>query len=139
MKLNLRSSPSLLGVAAVFVCALLIAYFPAVPKSFLGWAALLFVGLPVWFFLEWFGGVVLQSQFFSRLPSIWRVLIAIPVLILLMFVAVLLVKLVRQLIVFPETSNCISNLKPSTYSKPLDTSPPFSQSPHRSTKLIYPI
>ena len=99
MKLNLRSSLSLFGIAAVFVCALLVAYFPAVPKSFLGWAALVFVGLPVWFFLEWLGGVVLQSQFFSRLPSIWRVLIAIPVLILLMVVAVFLIKLVQQLIV----------------------------------------
>jgi hypothetical protein len=98
MKLNLRSSLSLFGIAAVFVCALLLAYFPAVPKSFLGWAALVFAGLPVWFFLEWLGEAVLQSQFFSRLPSIWRVLIAIPVVILLMAFASLLIKWVQQLI-----------------------------------------
>ena len=98
MKMNLRSLLSLFGIAAVLVCALLFIYFPAIPKSILGWATLVFVGVPVWFFLEWLGSAVFQLKFFSRLSSTLRVLIAIPILILLMVVAVFLIKLVQRLI-----------------------------------------
>lgn len=96
--MNLRRSLTFFGVASVFVCALLFVYFPAVPRSFLGWTTLVLVGLPAWFFLEWLGGAVLKSQFFSHLSSTLRVLIAIPAFILLMIVAVFLIKLVQQLI-----------------------------------------
>lgn len=98
MKPKLRNTLSLFGLTAFLICALLFAYYPAIPRTLLGWAALIFLGLPVWFFLEWLGGAVLQSRFFSRLSSPMRVLVAIPVVILLMVFASFLIKLVQQLI-----------------------------------------
>jgi hypothetical protein len=98
MSSRLRTSLSLLGVVAFLVCALLIIYFPAVPKTLLGWVALVFVGLPVWFALEWMGTVVLGAQFFARLSRPMRILLAIPVLAVLMVLAVVLGKFVQVLI-----------------------------------------
>jgi hypothetical protein len=96
--MRLRSALSLLGLAGMLVCALLFIYFPAVPKSALGWLALVFLGLPVWFLLEWLGEVVLGSRFFARKSSAVRVVLAVPVVAALMVLAVVLVGLVQKII-----------------------------------------
>ena len=98
MSSNLRSTLSLLGVFGLLVCALLFAYFPAVPKSLLGWVALLLVGLPVWFVLEWLGTAVLGSQFFARLSRPMRILLAVPTLAAIMVLAVVLAQFVQRLV-----------------------------------------
>ncbi len=98
MSFNLRSAFSLLGAVGIFICLLLFLYFPAVPKSFLGWAALIFVGLPIWFFLEWLGWVVLGSRFFSQLPRWARIVVAVPVVAALMVLAAFLGQFVQRLV-----------------------------------------
>ena len=94
----IRSSLSLLGLLGLVVCALLFIYFPAVPSSLLGWVALLLVGLPVWFFLEWLGTAVLGSRFFAQLSRPMRILLAVPALAAIMVVAVVLGWVVRHLV-----------------------------------------
>lgn len=99
MSSNLRSFLSFLGLVGLVVCALLFAYFPAVPRSLLGWLALLFVGLPSWFALEWVGTAVLGSQFFARLSRPMRILLAVPTLAAIMVLAVVVGQFVQRLVV----------------------------------------
>ena len=96
--MRLRSALSLLGLAGMLLCALLFIYFPAVPKSALGWLALVLLGLPVRFLLEWLGEVVLGSRFFARKSSTVRIVFAVPVAAALMVLAVVLVGLVQRII-----------------------------------------
>jgi hypothetical protein len=98
MSSNLRSSLSLLGLVGLLACALLLAYFPAVPKSLLGWVALFLVGLPAWFALEWVGTTVLGSQFFARLSRPMRIVLAVPALAALMVLAVVIGLFIQRLV-----------------------------------------
>ena len=99
MSSNLRTSLSLLGLVGLVASALLFAYFPAVPRSFLGWVALFLVGLPTWFALEWVGTTVLGSQFFARLSRPMRILLAVPALAAIMVLAVVVGQFVQRLVV----------------------------------------
>lgn len=98
MSTNLRNSLSLLSLAGLLACALLLVYFPAVPKSLLGWVALFLVGLPSWFALEWVGTTVLGSQFFARLSRPTRILLAVPALTAIMVLAVVIAQFVQRLV-----------------------------------------
>jgi hypothetical protein len=82
----------------LLACALLFVYFPAVPKSLLGWVALFLVGLPSWFALEWVGTAVLGSQFFARLSRPMRILLAVPALAAIMVLAVVIAQFVQRLV-----------------------------------------
>lgn len=99
MSSNLRSSLSLLALVGLVACALLFAYFPAVPRSLLGWVALFLVGLPAWLALEWVGTAVLGSQFFARLSRPMRILLAVPALAAIMVLAVVVGQFVQRLVV----------------------------------------
>ena len=96
--MNLRSSLAALGVVGFLVCALLVIYFPAVPKSALGWLALVFLGSPVWLFLEWLGEVALRSRYFAGKSSAVRIVLAVPVVAVLMVIAVLLIGFVQRVV-----------------------------------------
>ena len=98
MSSNLRSTLSLLGLVGLLACALLFAYFPAVPKSLLGWVALFLLGLPAWFALEWVGTTVLGSQFFTRLSPPMRILLAVPAFAAIMVLAVVVVRFVQRVV-----------------------------------------
>jgi hypothetical protein len=98
MSSHLRSSLSLLGLVGLLVCALLVVYFPVVPKSLLGWVALFLLGLPSWFALEWVGTTVLGSQFFARLSRPMRILLAVPALAAIMVLAVVVGQFVQSVV-----------------------------------------
>ena len=87
------------GIAVFLVCLLLYTYYPAIPQSQLGWAALIGLGLPTYFFLEWLGEAILGATFFKQRSSVGRVLLAVPVAAILLAVAALLVWLVRRAVV----------------------------------------
>jgi hypothetical protein len=82
----------------LLACALLFVYFPAVPKSLLGWVASFLVGLPSWFALEWVGTTVLGAQFFARLSRPMRILLAVPALAAFMVLAVVIAQFVQHLV-----------------------------------------
>ncbi len=95
----MRRALWLLAIVGVIICFALALYFPAVPRSALGWAALVLVGIPVWLFLEWLGTAVLGFRFLSRLPSWVRVAIAVPLVGVFLIVAFAMAWSVRKLIV----------------------------------------
>ena len=99
MSSSLRSFLSLLGLVGLLACALLFAYFPAVPRSVLGWVVSFLVGLPSWFALEWVGTTVLGSQFFARLSRPMRILLAVPALATIMILAVVVGQFFQRLVV----------------------------------------
>jgi hypothetical protein len=96
--MTVRKAASALVVGALFLGLLLYIYFPAVPRSTLGWVALVGLGLPVWLFLEWLGEVVLDSALFRRRSSGFRILVGVPVVLMLMAIAVACVRLVQAAI-----------------------------------------
>lgn len=98
MSSNLRSALSLLGLVGLLACVLLLAYFPAVPKSLLGWVALFLAGLPAWFALEWLGTAVFGSQFFTRLSRPIRIVLAVPALSAIMVLAGIVGQFVQRLL-----------------------------------------
>lgn len=73
-------------------------YYPAFPKSILGWFALIFIGLPLLFFFEWLGEVTLGSAFFNRLSSGMRITLGIPVFTVLMALVIWLASIIIRLI-----------------------------------------
>lgn len=82
----------------MLVCYALFIYYPALPKSVLGWLALIAIGLPLLFFFEWLGEATLGSTFFNRLSSIMRVTLGVPVFIILMTLVLWLASNVIRLI-----------------------------------------
>lgn len=83
---------ALLAVPIV-VALLLWLYYPTIPRSVLGWILLLVIGIPTWIVLEWLGHRLLEARFFSRLGSVARIALAVPILILFMIAAGYLVRL----------------------------------------------
>jgi hypothetical protein len=83
------------GATPLLICALLFAYFPAVPHSALGWAALFGLGVPIWLLLEWLGGVIVEWRFFARRSSGIRILLGIPIFLAFMVIAWACVRLVQ--------------------------------------------
>jgi hypothetical protein len=96
--MTLRKTLVAAGVLVFMLGMLLYLYFPAVPRSVLGWVALVVLGLPVWLFLEWLGEAVLGSRFFARRSSGARILLGVPACIVLGAVAVILVRFVQSLV-----------------------------------------
>jgi hypothetical protein len=97
MSSKLRNLLLIAGVIGFIICYLLYIYYPAFPRSFLGWLVIIFIGIPVWLFLEWIGERMFGMQFFNKLSSPMRVIIAIPFFIALVAVAAFLVQLVQKL------------------------------------------
>jgi hypothetical protein len=95
----MRRALWLFAIIGVMICFALALYFPAVPRSPLGWTAFVLVGIPVWLFLEWLGAAVLGFRFLSRLPSWGRVAIAVPLVGGFLIVAFAMAWSVRKLIV----------------------------------------
>ena len=93
--MKLHNAVSAVGILAFLLCWLLYLYFPAVPHSVLGWVALVGLGLPVWFFLEWLGTAVLGSRFFARRSSGFRILVGVPVCLVLVVISMICVRLVQ--------------------------------------------
>jgi hypothetical protein len=82
---------------SVFLLGLLALQFWVLPTKFVGWVALLTLGLPTWLLLEWLGEKVSSSQFFRKMSSPARIAIGVPVFGALCVVAALLAGVVRHL------------------------------------------
>ena len=95
---NMRAVATVLALIAVVVAMLMGLYFPTVPKSALGWLALIVIGLPTWIVLELLGEAVLGNRFMARRSPGGRILLAVPVLIVLVVVGSGLVWLGRVVI-----------------------------------------
>lgn len=96
--MKLRNVLSILGIAGFLLCALLFIYYPAVPRSVLGWLALVILGLPVWLLFEWLGEVVLGSRLFARKSSVVRIALAVPVVAALMGLGIVLAGFVQRVV-----------------------------------------
>lgn len=88
---KLRALGLALGAIAFITCALLYLYYPAIPHSAFGWAALFVVGIPTWIALELFGEYALGRPFFAKLSSGARIAVAVPIVIALMVIGGVLV------------------------------------------------
>jgi hypothetical protein len=69
------------GVIAALVAYGLFLLYPAVPKSSLGWLALIVLGIPTILFLEWLGEYIASARVFVRLSRSGRVAVGVPVFI----------------------------------------------------------
>jgi hypothetical protein len=82
------------GVAVAFGTSW---FFDVTPRSTVGWIAISFLGIVLWLLLEWVGKYVLEAPWWSRLRSPFRVLLAVPVMLLLIAFATISVLVVRAL------------------------------------------
>jgi hypothetical protein len=87
---------SILGIVVFCAAFLAWTFYPAIPSSLLGWAALILIGIPAYLFLEWLGETVLGSQFFKNRSSFTRVLLGVPVALILLVVALFVIGFVQQ-------------------------------------------
>jgi hypothetical protein len=83
MRRRIRSTFAALSLGALLLLIAVVVYYPAVPKSILGWLALIVVGIPAYLFVEWLGQVILGSTLFSVRSRMVRIAIAVPVVIAL--------------------------------------------------------
>jgi hypothetical protein len=81
-----KFSAAVFIVGAVVVYGL-VEYFPAVPHSVLGWAALVFLGVPLLILAEAVAEWFHRRQFYRKWPSVIR--IAFGVVAVLVFAALL--------------------------------------------------
>ena len=84
--------------AALVVAMLLWLYYPAIPRTILGWVLLFVIGIPTWFLLEWLGGRIVGAQFFSRMGRAARIALAVPVLVLFLIIAAYIIHLGQRAI-----------------------------------------
>jgi hypothetical protein len=73
-------------------------FYPEIPTSFMGWIALIVIGIPAYLFIEWLGESTLGSSFFKNKSSFTRIILGVPVAIVLVGVALIVFVFVRQLI-----------------------------------------
>ena len=85
----------LCGLACLL--GLLALQFWVLPTKFSGWLALVTVGLPTWFILEWLGERAIGAESFKKMSSAGRIAVGVPILIALFAVAALLAGVVRHL------------------------------------------
>lgn len=78
---GLRSIAFIASAVGGLVVYGLASYFPAFPKSVVGWAALAFLGIPLLLGAEWLGDRFLGSKLLARCSSVTRVAIAIAALL----------------------------------------------------------
>ena len=76
----------------------MIHFYPTIPRSFLGWVALFFLGIPAWVILESTGEFVLGASFFKRMPSGLRIIAGVLVVLALMAFALFLIGFVQNTI-----------------------------------------
>lgn len=86
------------GVIGFLSIFLVIHFYPTIPRSFLGWVALFFLGIPVWVILESAGDLVLGASFFKRMPSALRILAGVPVVLVLIAFALFVIDFVQNTI-----------------------------------------
>lgn len=98
MSRTTRTFLTSLGIVAALMCYSLFVYYPAFPRSIVGWLALLFVGAPLLFLFEWLGEKTLGSEFFNRLSGVTRIAIGVPVFVFLMVVVLWLASNAASLI-----------------------------------------
>ena len=70
-----------MAVSALVSGMLVWIFYPAVPRTPLGWVLLLLLGAPTWFALEWLGEAVTGAGVFKRLSSFWRIAVGVPVVL----------------------------------------------------------
>ena len=87
MRRHIRSTFAALSFGGLLLLIAVVVYFPAVPKSILGWLALIVVGIPAYLLVEWLGQAILGSTFLSVRSRFVRIAIAVPVVIALAAVA----------------------------------------------------
>jgi hypothetical protein len=87
---------SILEIVAICAAFLAWTFYPEIPSSVLGWAALIIIGIPAYIFLEWLGETILGSQFFKNMSSFTRILLGVPVALILIAIAVLIIGFVQQ-------------------------------------------
>ena len=93
--MRVRTVLSILGVMSLVVGALLLFYYPAIPRSAAGWIALIALGLPAWIFLEWGGEALGRSWLFKGRSSTFRVLMGVPVITVFILGTMFLVRAVQ--------------------------------------------
>src|SRR5690606_33372494 len=59
---GILSAAGIVGFISIFLVA---HFYPTVPRSFLGWVALFFLGIPAWVKIESTGESVLSAPFFK--------------------------------------------------------------------------
>ena len=94
----MRTIGTALGFIVLLALGLLYLYYPVIPHSVIGWAALFIVGIPTWIALELLGEFTLGRPFFAKMRSGTRIVVAIPVVIALMVVGGVLVHYGQTLI-----------------------------------------
>lgn len=99
--MNIKGILSFIGIIGFISTFLVMHFYPTIPRSFLGWVALFFLGIPAWVILELTGEFVLGASLFKRMPSGLRIIVGVPVVLVLMVLA---------LFVFGFVHNTISSV-----------------------------
>uniref|UniRef100_A0A5B8QV98 Uncharacterized protein n=1 Tax=Shewanella decolorationis TaxID=256839 RepID=A0A5B8QV98_9GAMM len=96
--MSIKRILSVIGIIGFIAIFLVIHFYPTIPRSFLGWVALFFLGLPAWVILESTGEFVLSTQFFKCMPNSLRIFVGVPVVLGLMAFALFVIGLVQNTI-----------------------------------------
>lgn len=96
--MSIKGTLSIIGFIGFISIFLVIHFYPTVPRSFLGWVALFFIGLPAWLILESTGEFVLGARFFKHMPIWLRILVGVPVVIVLIAFALFVIGFVQNTI-----------------------------------------
>jgi|SRR5690606_28490723 len=96
--MKIKGILSVIGIIGFISIFLVIHFYPTIPRSFLGWVALFFLGIPAWVILESTGEFVLGASFFKRMPSGLRIIAGVLVVLALMAFALFLIGFVQNTI-----------------------------------------
>ncbi|MFB2776407.1 hypothetical protein [Shewanella xiamenensis] len=96
--MNVKGILSFVGITGFISILLVVHFYPTIPRSFLGWVALFFLGIPAWVILEFTGEFVLDASFFKRMPSGLRIIVGVPVVLVLMVLALFVLGFVHKVI-----------------------------------------
>jgi hypothetical protein len=96
--MSIKGILSVIGIIGFISIFLVIHFYPTIPRSFLGWVALFFLGIPAWVILESAGEFVLGASFCKRMPSGLRILAGVPVVLVLIAFALFVIGFVQNTI-----------------------------------------
>lgn len=98
MKKRIHKYLAILAVWAAAACVVLLHFFPVFPKSYVGWIALVFVGVPFMLCVEELGALILSPKFIASSSRAARISYAVVAMVITFIVLLPALMFVAELI-----------------------------------------
>ena len=96
--MTLRSLALIVGIGGLAVVYALVNFYPAFPKSMLGWLAVFLVGMPFLIGLEFVGDLIFGAKHWTKCSAPTRVSLGVVIVVILLIATAPIIMFIAGLI-----------------------------------------